>query len=689
MTKKLVLAEKPSVAKELARILGANQSHKTYYEGPNYIVTWAYGHLLTLKMPEDLKPAWQQWDMAQLPMLPKQIGIKPLPKTRSQLKAIAQLAKRSDVSAGIIATDSGRAGELLARWIFDWIKFTKPLERLWISSQTERAVKAGFAHLQPAQAYDHLYESELARTTADWLIGLNVTRALTLKYQDTLNAGRVQTPTLNLVNQAQERVAHFRPQSYYQVKLSVAGSTATLRLNQPHTLDTRQKAEAKVEQLSGHPAIVQHVMTKQKSVSAPLPYDLTAIQRLANARYQYSAHKTLSVIQSLYETHKVVSYPRTDSRYLSTDLQDTMKERLRVLAGFNSDAKRFLKQGAQVTRKTVFNDSKVTDHYALIPTEERPRFEKMTTDETRIYRLIVAQFLGLFAEPQVTETTTVDIAVAQDHFQIQQSRVIQSGWQFDLLTQPAIIALHEGQQLTPHYQVKQEFTQAPPLLSEGELLAKMATKNLGTPATRAEIIEKLLKATLMERQGRNLQVTPKGQQLLKLVNPSLATPELTAQWEITLEQIAQGQESAAQFIQTITQDTKRLVTEIKQSTAEYHDYALTNKICPECGQKLRERSTRDGHIYVCSNPDCKYRRRKDPKTSNHRCPNCHKKMQIIDGPNGAYFRCRFDGTTEKMMDKKDRRKKISKHETQRLMKQLNQEDDDVESPFAALKNLYK
>ncbi len=226
-------------------------------------------------------------------------------------------------------------------------------------------------------------------------------------------------------------------------------------------------------------------------------------------------------------------------------------------------------------------------------------------------------------------------------------------------------------------------------MSEGELLSKMDQLNLGTPATRAEIIEKLIKSDLMERKGRYLSATPKGKQLLALVNPSLVSSDLTAKWEQSLEQIADGQLSANKFIDSIQVDTRRLVGEIKSSQVEYHDYSLTTKICPKCGSHLKERSTRDGKIYVCSNPDCDYHRRKDPKISNHRCPNCHKKMEIIDGPNGQFFRCKFDGTTEKMMDKKNRKKKMSKHETNKLMKKINQDEEPVESPFAALKNLYK
>ncbi|WP_056938522.1 DNA topoisomerase 3 [Paucilactobacillus suebicus] len=689
MGKSLVLAEKPSVAKDLAKILGADQKHKTYYEGSGYIVTWAYGHLLTLKMPEDLKPEWREWQMELLPMIPNHIGIKPLPKTKNQLKAIGNLAKRSDVNQGIIATDSGRAGELLARWILQWVRFNKPLKRLWISSQTNKAVRDGFAHLAPASKYDHLYESELARTTADWLVGLNVTRALTLKYDDRLSSGRVQTPTLNLVRQAQKRIENFKPKTYYSINLKYHDQTAKLSLNNPMLLDSRSKAEKLVDELKKEQLVVTSVTGSQNKIKAPLPYDLTEIQKVANARYQMSARQTLNTIQQLYEVHKVVSYPRTDSRYLPQDIAETMRDRLSAVASFNTDAKQMLHQKAPVTKTDVFNDQKVSDHYALIPTEERPKFEKMSNDETKIYRLIVERFLGLFAQPQVNEVTKAVVTAGDHEFDFKSSRVIQSGWNFDIKVSAEKQNLKNGEAIEPNFKIKKEITKAPALMSEGELLSKMDQLNLGTPATRAEIIEKLIKSDLMERKGRYLSATPKGKQLLALVNPSLVSSDLTAKWEQSLEQIADGQLSANKFIDSIQVDTRRLVGEIKSSQVEYHDYSLTTKICPKCGSHLKERSTRDGKIYVCSNPDCDYHRRKDPKISNHRCPNCHKKMEIIDGPNGQFFRCKFDGTTEKMMDKKNRKKKMSKHETNKLMKKINQDEEPVESPFAALKNLYK
>ncbi|EOT40853.1 DNA topoisomerase 3 [Enterococcus dispar] len=683
MGKKLVLTEKPSVAKDFAKVLGAKPHGKDYFENDQYVITWAYGHLLTLKLPEDIKQEWKTWTMETLPMIPKQIGIKPLPKTTRQLKLIGNLAKRQDITGGIIATDGGREGEAVGRYIFEWIRFNKPLERLWISSQTTKAVQAGFRQLKPAKQYDNLYQSAVARGKADWLVGLNVTRALTVKYHDSLSAGRVQTPTLALVAKAQEKSEKFIPETYYTIDLLYGNEKGRLQLKNPQQLHNRSEAETMVAKWHNQIGKVSEVTLKEKRQSAPLPYDLTELQRVANSLYQYSAKKTLSLVQSLYETHKVVSYPRTDSKYLPKDVATTLKERLQAIANVDNRAKEYLKNGAQVKQKAVFNDSKVTDHYALIPTEERPRFEKMSTDESRIYHLIVERFLGLFAEQYVTANVKTVVEFPAGEFIFRQEKVLQNGWQkpsekvAEKLTDWENVKSVKGQ-----FAINKELTTPPKLATEGSLLAQMEKYALGTPATRAEIIEKLLKSELMERRSNVLAVTPKGKQLLNLVNSSLVSPNLTAKWERSLENIAQGKESAGAFLKGIEKDTARLVNEIKDSQATYKDYSLTTKICPECGSQLKERNTKDGKIYICSNAECSYRRRKEPKLSNHRCPQCHKKMEILDGKNGAFFKCKYCGITEKIPDKKARNKKMTKHEERKLVKQYSKPEEPEESPLA-------
>ncbi|GMC01868.1 DNA topoisomerase III [Enterococcus thailandicus] len=647
------------------------------------IVTWALGHLLGLKMPEDLNKEWQSWQMETLPMIPKNLGIKPLPKTGHQLKAIKQLATRKDVDEVVIATDAGREGELVARWILEYVHFNKPVKRLWISSQTDKAIKDGFKHLKPAKEYDALYASALARAKADWLVGLNVTRALTVKYQDNLSAGRVQTPTLALVRDQEKKIEQFRPQTYFTIHLAVANEQAKMIQKNQFALKKIEEAQALVKTLSQSNGTVTEIQEKLKTEPAPLPYDLTEIQREANQRHGYSAKKTLSLVQSLYETHKIVTYPRTDSKYLTNDMKSTMKERLQAVSDFAPEVKLYLKNGAVVKQTKVFQDSKVTDHHALLPTENRPRYEKLSNEEQKIYQMIVTRFLTLFAEPHKVSQTKITVNFGKEIFVFRQNRVVQAGWKKSAEETVNEVEWKKGQRITPNFTIKKELSAPPKPLTEASLLGFMEKYSLGTPATRAEIIEKLIKSELMERTPAGLQVSPKGKQLLELVNPSLVTPELTESWEKDLEAIAAGKKQAGQFLQGIEKETKRLVQEIKTSKQSYQDFSITQKKCPECGSNLREKNTRDGKIYVCTNADCSYRRRKDPKVSNHRCPQCHRKMEIIEGKNGAYFRCKYDGTTEKMLGKKEQKKKMTKHEERRLMKKYSQPEEPEESPLAA------
>ncbi|KRN28456.1 DNA topoisomerase III [Lactobacillus selangorensis] len=679
MSKTLVLAEKPSVAKELARVLQADQKTAHYYEGKNYIVTWALGHLLGLKMPEQYHPQWQKWTFETLPMLPTKFEITPLPKTGAQLKAIKQLARRKDVNQAVIATDAGREGELVARFIFDYIDFKKPLKRLWISSQTDKAIKAGFAALQPDQNYEHLYQAAMARSEADWLIGLNVSRALTVKYHDSLSAGRVQTPTLAFVAEREQAINHFKPQTYQTLQLQTPYGTAALQPNKHLSADAAQKMAAQVNRTDFK---VTAIDVKTKHEKAPLPYDLTALQQVANERYHFSAKETLNLLQRLYERYKLVTYPRTDSRYLTTDLKATMTERLNAISGYSPEAKKWAAQKQPVIQTQVFNNSKVGDHYGLIPTEERGQLNQLDNDELKIYRLIVDQFLLLFKEDHVEKRSKVTLQGGQFTFTFTYHQVLEPGFKDDQKTAP--LTLKQGASVKGQAVLKQQTTKPPKRLTEATLLAQMEKYGLGTPATRADILEKLVSSGLMKRQSNELSVTPKGTQLLDLVNPSLVSPKLTAQWEADLKSIEQGDLAPKTFIATMRDNTVRLVKEIKGSKKTYKDPNLTQKKCPQCGSRLREKQTRQGTFYVCSNPDCDYRRRKDPKVTNHRCPQCHHKMVLLKGANGEYFKCQHCGFTEKPQDKKHS-KRMNKHEEKKLLQKYSPDAQEAaeESPLAA------
>lgn len=348
------------------------------------------------------------------------------------------------------------------------------------------------------------------------------------------------------------------------------------------------------------------------------------------------------------------------------------------------------KNGGRVVRTAVFKDSKVTDHHALIPTEQRPRYEKLSSDEQKIYTMIVTRFLGLFAEAHKTKQTKITVEFNKESFVFRQSQVEVAGWKTTIEKMESKMDWKIGQKVAPSFTINKELTAPPKPLTEGSLLGLMEKHSLGTPATRAEIIEKLIKSELMERTTNGLAVSPKGKQLLELVNPTLVTPELTEKWEKDLERIAKGQASGPAFLKEIEQDTRRLVNEIKQSTDTYQDFSITQKKCPECSANLREKMTRDGKLYVCTNPTCSYRRRKDPKLSNHRCSQCHRKMEIIEGKNGAYFKCKYCSISEKIPEKKTRSKKLSKQEERTLMKKYAQKEEPAESALAqALKAAMK
>ena len=395
--KSLVLAEKPSVARELARVLGCTNKQKHYIEGPKYIVTWALGHLIELKMPEDYKPQYKTWRMEDLPIIPEKMERKVIRQTTAQYKGIEQIANRHDLKELIIATDAGREGELVARWIIEKIRWKKPVKRLWISSQTDRAIKDGFKQLKPAKQYDSLYESAVCRSEADWLIGLNVTRALTTKYDDPLSAGRVQTPTLGMILDREKEIQAFVPKEFWTIQAKVGLLTASWEQNGEKRLFDLATAEGIIKKLKNQSAVVKKVERSEKSEPQPLPYDLTELQRDANRRFGFSAKKTSNVLQGLYEQHKVVTYPRTDSRYLTTDIEDTMLERLQALqSAYKEEVQPALKQRGKVMAKRVFNNSKVTDHHAIIPTDESPILRDLSPDERKLYDIIVRRFLVFF-----------------------------------------------------------------------------------------------------------------------------------------------------------------------------------------------------------------------------------------------------------------------------------------------------
>lgn len=678
--KSLVLAEKPSVARELARVLGCNQTHKSYLEGNQYIVTWALGHLIELKMPEHYDSKYKTWRLEDLPIIPQTMGLKVIKQTSHQYRAIENLAKRPDIKECIIATDAGREGELVARWILEKIHWKKPTKRLWISSQTDKAIKDGFKHLKPGKEYDNLYHSAVCRAEADWLIGLNVSRALTTKYKDPLSAGRVQTPTLAMILEREQQIQKFVPKEYWTIQAEVGPLSADWEnSNKEKRIFNKETAEKIEKKINGAKAVIDHIERKKKSEQQPLPYDLTELQRDANKRYGFSAKKTLSVLQRLYEG-KLVTYPRTDSRYLTTDMAQTMADRLQGMAsGYKEEVQPLLAKKGKVLATRVFNNGKVTDHHAIIPTEERLHLGDLDIDERKIYDLIARRFLTLFYPPYEYETIQAVFSVEGETLTARDTAVINIGFkkvlgkEADWHSASTLKNLEKGKVFTvKNTTVTQKWTEAPLRYSEADVLTQMEKFGLGTPATRAEIIEKLVESEAVERQNGRFHPTKKGKQLIDLVNDQLKSPELTAKWEQELEKIAKGKTDPEDFSKKIRKQTAQLVSEIKTSDKSYRAPNLTGSKCPECGSFLKERNTKDGKILVCSNFECSYRRRKDPKLSNRRCPQCHKKMEIHQGKAGTYFQCRRCNIVEKA---EERKKAVTKRDERKLMQKYSKKED--------------
>ena len=698
MAKSLVLAEKPSVAKEIARVLGCRQSGEGFISGDKYIVTWALGHLVTLAEPEDYGSQYKTWNMESLPMLPEKMQLVVIKESSKQFRIVRSLLQRQDVSDIIIATDSGREGELVARWILIKAGCRKPAKRLWISSQTERAIREGFATLKPSANYDALFYSAQARAEADWLVGLNVTRALTVKFNAQLSAGRVQTPTLALIVKREEEIKRFVPQPYWRVRVEVQGFSATYGTGSQSRIFQQPEAERIATAARGQTALLSEVRKQYKNQAPPAAYDLTELQRDANRRFAYSAKETLSLMQSLYERHKVLTYPRTDSRYVTQDIVPTLPERLRAIAigPYAEQARALLKQRVQSTRYLVDN-AKVSDHHAIIPTEEPVNLSKFSPQERNIYDLVVRRFLAVLMPPFEYEETQIVLTIGKDKFYAKGRIVKNLGWKAaydskvgdddaddDGPSQP-LPQLKQGDRLPVRSStVLSEKTKPPARYNEATLLSAMEnpgkevadlqlrqvlqeTSGLGTPATRADIIEKLFSSFYMERKGKEIMPTSKGVQLVGLVPEELRSPELTARWEQQLTLISKGKARDREFIGEMRTFATRLVRLVGSSQAKYVHDNVSHEKCPECGKFMLEVQGKRGRMLVCSDRDCGYRR-SVVQTTNARCPNCHKKLEMRGDGEKRMFAC-VCGFRERLSDFEKRRSAdgAGKAELQRLM----------------------
>lgn len=716
MGKTLVLAEKPSVGRELARVLGCKQSGEGFLEGEKYIVTWALGHLVELAAPEDYDKAWAKWDMLTLPMLPEPMKTVVIPQTGRQFRAVQAQMRRGDVDELVIATDAGREGELVARWIMEKAGWRKPARRLWISSQTDKAIREGFAHLRPASEYDNLFRSARARSEADWLVGLNVTRALTCKHNAQLSAGRVQTPTLALIVDREEEIRRFAPKDFWTVAVRLPGFTATWRdQNGQARLFDQARAEALTDKLAGRTGVLTEVKKTWKQTPPPAAYDLTELQRDANKKYAYSAKETLAILQNLYEVHKVVTYPRTDSRYIPDDVVPTLPERLRsVLVEEYKPLAQELLRSRPLQTKYLVNNAKVTDHHALLPTEEQVDLWRLTGPERNIYDLIVRRFLAVLLPPFQYEEVSLTLTVEGEKLHAKGKIVKDPGWKaaydrtFTLEDdeedederEQSLPELRQGERL-PVQSVKLNpgRTAPPKRYTEATLLTAMEhpaaqvsdreqgkileeTGGLGTPATRADIIEKLFSAFYVERRGKELVPTSKGVQVVALAPEELRSAALTARWEKRLGDIAQGKEREQTFVEEMRRFSARLVGEVKASDATYRHDNQTRTPCPDCGKYLLRVKTKRGEMLVCPDRECGYRR-SVKQTTNARCPNCHKKMELRGEGEKQIFAC-VCGYREKLSDFKKRRaqKSANKGDVRRYLAQQEQREEKGTSALA-------
>lgn len=714
MAKTLVLAEKPSVGRELGRVLGCNIKKDGYMEGKDYVVTWALGHLVTLADPQDYDKRLETWDMQDLPMLPDKMKLKVIPQTSRQYKLVKTQLSRSDVKEVVIATDAGREGELVARWIFDKSGIRKPMKRLWISSQTDKAIKEGFANLKPAKTYEALYHSAVCRAEADWIVGLNVTRALTCKYNAQLSAGRVQTPTLAMITQREEEIRKFQPKEYFTIELNVGDFTLQYRGDkQQNQIFDKAKAEHLVKRLSGQSITIQEVNKTMKKELPPLLYDLTELQRDANKRFGFSAKETLNIMQSLYETHKILTYPRTDSRYLSQDIVPTLKERLQAISidTYAPFAQAILKKGVQGNKRFV-DDTKVSDHHAIIPTEEYVELHRLSYDEKRVYDLVVKRFLAVLSETAVFENTKIQAGFEECKFYASGKIMKTPGWralynQKDSFDEEE----EETEQLLPsitkqqkykiqEVKLRSHFTKAPARYSEATLLSAMEhpskfiqdakmrsvledANGIGTVATRADIIEKLFKSNYIEKRGNAIYPLSKGIQLVSLVPEELRSPLLTAKWEEKLSAIAKGKLNEKNFMKEMRSYATNLVEAVQSSEANYRHDNMTQKKCPDCGSNLLQINGKKGKLLACSSPACKYKQNLS-FISNARCPNCHKKLNVVGEKDKRLYTCmcgfreKFDRFNETLKKKSN---KVGKQELKAYMKKQEEEKKQEKSAF--------
>lgn len=711
MNKILVLAEKPSVGRDLARVLRCNRKNSGYLEGDKYVVTWALGHLVTLADPEVYNEKYKNWNMEDLPMLPEKFKLVVIKQSGKQFNVVKSQMNRKDIGEIIIATDSGREGELVARWIIEKARIKKPLKRLWISSQTDKSIKEGFRNLKSSTKYDDLYRAAQCRAEADWVVGLNITRALTCKYNAQLTAGRVQSATLAMIVAREKEIDDFKPSDYYEI----TASSDKFKLkwidkkSGGANIFDKDRAEDIVKRTRGSSCTVVDVIESDKRKFSPALYDLTELQRDANRIFNYSAKETLSIMQRLYENYKILTYPRTDSRYISTDVAETIPERLKAISLGNY--KKFAQQimGKKINAHKGFVDnSKIGDHHAIIPTEERVQLSKLSTEEMNVYDLVVKRFLSVMLPPYEYVQTSIRADIVGEMFTARGNVVKSRGWKMVYERGNTVETEgEEGNQVLPKIkkgdilnirtvELNRLQTKPPARFNEGTLLSAMEspqkyvkldsksaktlgeTGGIGTVATRADIIEKLFNMFYVEKKGKEIIPTSKGKQLIDLVPAGLKSPLMTAKWERELENISLGNENPGVFSQKMKKYAVRLVDDVKNSRDKFVHDNLTGKKCPNCGKYMLQVKGRNGIMYVCQDRTCGYRENIS-RFTNARCPECHKKLELRGEGKGKIYVCPNCSFREKasLFNKKfkESENKLNKKDVSKYMKKIKKENE--------------
>ncbi len=617
---KVVIAEKPSVARDIAKVIGASNKKDGYIEGSGYIVTWCIGHLVGLAVPSSYDEKYKQWNLSDLPIIPEKFiyEVFNLESIKKQYNIIKELINKNSTTEVIFAADAGREGELINRLVYNQAKCTKPVKRLWISSMTDEAIRKGFENLKNGSEYENLYKSAECRAIADWLIGINASRKYSIEYSK-LTLGRVQTPTLAIIVQRQYEIDNFKPSLYYEIIANYKEfSGKFINKENDCKIDSIEIAEQILKETRGFNGIIENTEKNIKKLNPPLLYDLTELQREANKRFGYSAQQTLDLAQSLYEKHKATTYPRTDSRYISDDMKTTFPNVLTAIGhNFYQDQITNIMQVKNYNLRCI-NNSKISDHHAIIPTNKKINLQELNNEEFNIYKLICTRFIVQFLHSYEYEETIIKIKISKHAFISKGSTIKNLGWKAleannyevdtnekdDNITLPMVsigdmIEVIDFNRLDKKTTPRKQFTEATLLsamenagqyVDNDDLREQLKDKGIGTPATRASIIEKIIKEEYVIRKGKSLVPTQKGIDLISIAPLELISPELTGEWEQKLNKIAKGEINSTIFLDEIKSLTKKITSaEIEGSISiQNNNVKEIIGICPRCNKNIYE-----------------------------------------------------------------------------------------------------